>query len=123
MASQEQIKELILRKDELYKFIDIKGKQLEVNEFETKSQQDSFWDNPKEAQILLKKLSTLKSWLTSYSSVTNNIDELSVLLELEAKEDELDVQLKKTKQVRPGPTTPTLLPHHRIQDPRHYVPR
>ncbi len=98
MVSQEQIKELILRKDELYKFIDIKGKQLEANAFETKSQQNGFWDNPKEAQILLKKLSTLKSWLTSYSSVTNNIDELSVLLELEANKDELDVQLKKTKQ-------------------------
>ena len=94
MVSQEQIKKLILRKDELYKFIDIKGKQLEANEFETKSQQNEFWNNPKEAQILLKKLSTLKSWLTSYNSVANNIDELSVLLELEANEDELDIQLK-----------------------------
>jgi peptide chain release factor 2 len=98
MVSQEQIKELILRKNELYKFVDIKGKQLEANEFEAKSQQNEFWDTPKEAQILLKKLSTIKSWLTSYNSVTNNIDELSVLLELEANEDELDIQLKKTKQ-------------------------
>ncbi len=98
MVSQEQIKELILRKNELYKFVNIKGKQLEVNEFEIKSQQDEFWDNPKEAQILLKELSTIKSWLTSYNSVANNIDELSVLLELEANEDELDIQLKKTKQ-------------------------
>ena len=98
MVSQEQIKELILRKDELYKFIDIKSKQLQVNEFESKSQQDGFWDNPQKAQSLLKNLSTLKSWLTSYESVTNNIDELLVLLELEANEDELDIQLKKTKQ-------------------------
>ena len=98
MVSQEQIKELILRKNELYKFVDIKGKQLEANEFEAKSQQNEFWDNPKEAQILLKKLSTIKIWLTSYNSVANNIDELSVLLELEANGDELDIQLKKTKQ-------------------------
>ena len=98
MVSQEQIKKLILRKDELYKFIDIKGKQLEVNKFELKSQEDRFWSNPKEAQNLLKRLSTLKSWLTSYEYVANNIDELSVLLELEANEDELDIQFQKTKQ-------------------------
>ena len=97
MVSQEQIKELILRKDELYKFIDIKGKQLEANEFEAKSQQDGFWDNPKKAQILLKNLSSLKGWLTSYRSVANNIDELSVLLELEASEEELENQWKVTK--------------------------
>jgi peptide chain release factor 2 len=97
MVSQEQIKKLILRKDELYKFIDIKGKQLEANQFEITSQQDGFWDNPKEAQILLKSLSTLNSWLTSYNSVANNIDELSVLLELEASEEELENQWKVTK--------------------------
>ncbi len=98
MVNQEQIKELILRKDKLYKFIDIKGKQLRANEFETISQQDGFWNNPKEAQILLKKLSTLKNWLRSYGFVANNIDELSVLLELEANKEELDLQFKKTKQ-------------------------
>ena len=98
MVSQEQIKEFILRKDELYKFIDIKGKQLEANEFEAKSQQDGFWDNPKEAQILLKKLSTLKSWLKSYQTVNNNIEELSVLLELDASEKELEKQWQTTKK-------------------------
>ena len=56
MVSQEQIKSLILRKDELYKFIDIEGKQIEANALETKSQQNEFWNKPKEAQILLKKL-------------------------------------------------------------------
>jgi peptide chain release factor 2 len=98
MISQEQIKSLILRKDELYKFIDIEGKQIEANTLENESQQNEFWNKPKEAQILLKKLSTLKSWLNSYKSVTNNIDELSVLLELEAGKEELNIQLQKTKE-------------------------
>ena len=98
MVSQEQIKSLILRKDELYKFIDIEGKQIEANALENESQQNEFWNKPKEAQLLLKKISTLKSWLNSYQSVTNNIDELSVLLELEAGEEELGIQLQKTKE-------------------------
>ena len=97
MVSQEQIKALTSRKDELYKFIGIKEKQEEADTYETESQQNGFWDNPKEAQLLLKKLSTLKSWLKSYNSVSNNIDELAVLLELEASEEELNIQLEKTK--------------------------
>ena len=42
MVSQEQIKSLVLRKDELYKFIDIEGKQIEATALETKSQQNKF---------------------------------------------------------------------------------
>ena len=98
MVSQEQIKSLILRKDELYKFINIEEKQIKANALENESQQNEFWNKPKEAQLLLKKLSTLKSWLNSYTSVVNNIDELSVLLELEAGEEELDIKLQKTKK-------------------------
>ena len=45
MVSQEQIKSLILRKDELYKFIDIEGKQIEANALEAESQQNKFWNN------------------------------------------------------------------------------
>jgi len=99
MVSQEQIKALSKRKDELYKFINIQEKQKEANTLTTESQENSFWTKPKEAQILLKKLSIIKSWIKSYNSVVNNIDELSVLLELEACEDELDVQYKKTRLI------------------------
>ena len=80
MISEEQIKALNTRKDELYKFINIKVKQTEAEKLEVLSQQNDFWNNPKEAQIILKQLSTLKSWIKSYNNVSNNIDELSVLL-------------------------------------------
>ena len=81
MVSQEQIKSLVLRKDELSKFIDIEGKQIEANALETKSQQNEFWNKPKEAQILLKKLNTLKSWLNSYKSVLHHIQHSTYMLQ------------------------------------------
>ncbi len=96
MINQEQIKALSIRKDELYKFIDIAKKQKEASILEKESQQNNFWNNPKEAQIILKKLSTLKVWLKSYNLVANNIEELSVLVELEASEQELEAQLELT---------------------------
>ena len=97
MISEEQIKTLNTRKDKLYKFINIKAKKTEADKLEILSQKNDFWKNPKEAQILLKQLSTLKSWIKSYNNVSNNIDELNVLLELSANENELNEQLIKTK--------------------------
>ena len=99
MVSQEQIKALSKRKDELYKFINISEKQKEANTLTLQSQENDFWNNPKEAQIILKKLSILKSWLKSYNAVATNIEELSVLLELEAGEGELETQLQKTRLI------------------------
>ena len=97
MVGQEQIKSLSTRKDELYKFINISEKQKKANTLTALSQESNFWDNPKKAQIILKKLSILKNWLKAYSSVVNDIDELSVLIELEADEKELETQLQKTR--------------------------
>ena len=97
MISEEQIKALNERKNELYKFIDITGKQSESEKLETLSQQNNFWESPKDAQLILKKLSRLKNWLKSYNNVANNIDELSILLELNASSEEVSAQLKKTQ--------------------------
>ena len=97
MVGQEQIKSLSKRKEELYKFINIAEKQKKANTLTALSQESNFWDNPKKAQIILKKLSILKNWLKSYSSVVTDIDELSVLIELEADEKELETQLQKTR--------------------------
>ena len=99
MVGQEKIKSLSTRKDELYKFINIAEKQKEANTLTLLSQGNNFWDNPKKAQIILKKLSILKNWLKSYNSVVTNIDELSVLIELEAEEEELETQLQKTRSI------------------------
>jgi len=97
MANQENINSLNKRKVELHKFIDISAKEKEVGNLEKKSQENGFWDNPKDAELLLKKLSGLKSWLKSYDAIELNIEELSLLLELGASDDELKEQFKITQ--------------------------
>lgn len=97
MISEQQILELTGRKDDLYRFLQIQNKEDELKDLEKESNQNGFWDNPKEAQKLLKKISMLKSWIKSYCLVENNIEELKVLIELEASEEEIETQLKKTK--------------------------
>ena len=94
MINQEQIKNLINRKEKLYKYIDIEKKEIEYNNLEKETQANTFWDNPKNAQITLKKIGEIKKWIESYQEMTNNIEELSLLIELEARRDQL--RFKKT---------------------------
>ena len=95
MLTKEYLKDLISRKNELYKFLEIASKEEEKNKLEEASQTSDFWEDPKKAQITLKQLGSLKSWLRAYSLVVNNLDELDILLELNAAESEINTQLQK----------------------------
>lgn len=70
-----------------------------------KSQAADFWDNPKEAESFLKKLSAVKYWVTTIDSISKEMDDYAVL-EMMAQEEaehggenqmqeELDGQLRK----------------------------
>ena len=96
MITKEYLKNLILRKEKLYKVLEIKNKEKQVNNLEKNTQEQEFWEEPKKAQIILKQLSSLKIWLKAYKLVKNNIDELQILIELEANENELELNYKKT---------------------------
>ena len=100
MISEQQILELTVRKDDLYRFLQIQNKEDELKDLEKESNQNGFWNKPKEAQKLLKKISMLKSWIKSYCLVENNIEELKVLIELEASEKEIETQLKKDFELK-----------------------
>lgn len=96
MVTKEQLKALHSRREELYRCLKISNKKETADTLERNTQSETFWQNPKKAQSILKQLNSLKIWLNGYRIVANNIDELQVLLELNAEETELESQLKKT---------------------------
>ena len=57
MITKEYLKNLILRKEKLYKVLEIKNKEKQVNNLEKNTQEQEFWEEPKKAQIILKQLS------------------------------------------------------------------
>ena len=67
---------------------------MEIEEEELKSQDPNFWDEPKEAELLLKKIKQKKFWTTSFSAVQTAMDDLNVLIEFhkegEATEEEIN---------------------------------
>ena len=87
-------------KKKLFRFLNIIEKINEAKKLEIITQKEDFWQDAKKAESQLKQLSTLNNWINSYNVISENIDELSVLFELEASEEELLLQLNKaTKSI------------------------
>ena len=68
----------------------------EISEKEDLSRQPGFWNDPKQAEELLRNISQLKSWTTEFDRVSTSVDDLSVIFDFfregEATELDLDNQ-------------------------------
>ena len=90
MITQEQVKDLGQRTDALRKYLKIDEKRAKVEEGESQSQAPGFWDDPKEAEAFLKKLNSVKSWVTAYDKLRSQVEDLDVLLELDPEGEDTD---------------------------------
>ena len=97
MVTKDHLKNLSIRKDELSKFLDIDIKKAKIMKLEEITQSEKFWENPIKAQKILKNISALKLWVTSFEIIEKNIGDLEVLIELEADISELESQLSITR--------------------------
>ena len=95
MISQEQISDLKKRRDDLFKFLDIENKKSIDLNFNKEVSSNDFWNNSDKAEKILKKKKQNKNWLDSFDNINMNIEDLEVLIELEAKE-EVSKQYKTT---------------------------
>ena len=96
MTNKEQLLKIVERKDKLFKFLNIDSKEKELIKLDQEIIKSDFWNNPKEAEITLKTKQQLQLWIDAYNSIQNNIEELNVLIELEADDNEINNQYIKT---------------------------
>lgn len=101
MVNQEQLKDLQQRINAIAIYLKIDEKRIHLNESELKTQDPTFWDDPKKAEVEMKNIRTLKFWISTYDDLKNTSDDLEVLLDFfkegEATETEVNasyVQLK-----------------------------
>lgn len=96
MVTQENLKEIQSRIQDLYEYLEIEKKQVEVQNEEEKSADPAFWDNPKQAESLLKDLRIKKRWIEEYSEIHLLYEDLTVLLDFyksgDVSEGEIDAQ-------------------------------
>ena len=102
MTNQEQIKDLIARKEALKKFLDIDNTAAWIAEEEKKTEAPDFWNDPKEAQKVVKGINAKKTWVTSYKDVDQACGDLEVMGEFfesgDASEEELVAQIAVTQK-------------------------
>ncbi|MBR1799270.1 MAG: peptide chain release factor 2 [Bacteroidales bacterium] len=97
MTNQEQIKDLVQRKEALKKFLDIDTLQSWISEEERKTEAADFWNDPKEAQKVVKGINAKKTWVTAFADVEQACSDMEVMGEFfdagEASEEELNEQI------------------------------
>ncbi|MBR1792836.1 MAG: peptide chain release factor 2 [Bacteroidales bacterium] len=103
MTIPETIKDLTARKEALRKFLDIDKLRNEIADEEKKTELTDFWNDPKEAQKILKGIKSKKAWTTAFDSVSSSCDDMLVLGEFfeagDASEEEMMQQLDMTSKL------------------------
>ena len=99
MITQEQLKELQQRKEDLKHYLDIDGKKIEVEEEELRTHVPDFWQDQKAAEAQMKKIKSLRNWINGCEEVELAVDEVSTgfdfVKEGLVEESELDALYNK----------------------------
>ena len=82
---------------------DIEVKKTEIAEEEIKTQDPEFWNDPKAAEIVLKKIKQKKLWVDACDKIQTQIEDAQVLYDFfkegEVQEKEIDSIYAKTKKL------------------------
>ncbi len=99
MISSEQTKDIINRLSTLKKYLAIDAKKVEISNEEEKTFAPDFWNNPKEAESVMKSLRVIKKWVSDFELAEQLVDDLQTLIEFyeegAAEEDEVINQYEK----------------------------
>lgn len=103
MISNDHIKDLHNRIAKLKTYLHIDKKIIEISNEEEKTAAPDFWNNPKEAEMVMKKIQSKKNWVESFNALSTTYEELTVLFEFynegEATENEVEKQYNKTLEL------------------------
>jgi peptide chain release factor 2 len=81
--TNEQNKELEQRIQTIYNYLKIAEKSQQLREEELRTQDPSFWDDPKKAEAHMKIIRGLKYWVEGFKRIQSGYDDLQVLIEFE----------------------------------------
>ncbi len=100
MITTEKIAELAARRQALKNYLDIDAKRMTLEEEELKTHAPDFWDDPKKAEEQLKKVASIKAWVTAYDAIAGLTDDLELMPDFVreglSSEDEVDALYAKT---------------------------
>jgi peptide chain release factor 2 len=94
----DQYKDLLKRVESIQNYLKIEEKRRQMREEELKTQDPSFWDDPKKAEVQMKSIRGLKFWVNTFDRVQSAVSDLEVVMEFVKEgmstEAELDQQFQ-----------------------------
>ena len=95
----EQYKVIQNRLSTIQSFLKIDEKRMQLKEEELKTQDPSFWDDPKKAEDKMKQIRGLKFWVDTFDRTATAVADLDVLMEFvrEGMAEEAELQAQYTK--------------------------
>ncbi|MFO7825243.1 MAG: peptide chain release factor 2 [Cyclobacterium sp.] len=98
----DQLKDLKARILALRRYLDYDRKKTEIEEFEAISAQPDFWNDPEEAEKMMKQIQARKAWTSQFEDVNTAVQDLDVLYEFynagEVSEEEIKTEYQKNLQ-------------------------
>ena len=79
MLTVDQISALSKRVEELKGYLGVEQKRMEIAEDEKLTQDPEFWGDPKEAEKVMKRMRTKKSWVQAYDDCASSVEDLSLI--------------------------------------------
>jgi peptide chain release factor 2 len=89
MVTHDQLKDISTRVSKLKGYLEIDKKLIEITNEEERTANPDFWNNPKEAEVLMKSLRFKKKWVEDYNTIVTLDEDLNVLYDF-YKEGEVD---------------------------------
>ena len=80
----------------------MENKKLQIQEDEKLTQDPSFWDDPKKAEVVMRQIRTRKMWVEAHNACHSGVEDLFVLYDFfkegAATEEELDEQYQTSEK-------------------------
>ena len=86
MITADQLKDVLDRTEALKRYLNIDSKLIQVEEEQLRTQAPGFWDDPEKAEIQMKKVKDLQSWIDGYKQVKALADELQLAMDFYKEE-------------------------------------
>ncbi|MCH7770663.1 MAG: peptide chain release factor 2 [Bacteroidetes bacterium] len=89
---EEELKELKSckdRTDNLWRYLDIEGKELKIKELQTLTEEPSFWNDQVAAQKILREIKSRQRWVDLWKTLSGKVNDLDEFIQLvQMEEDE-----------------------------------
>lgn len=94
MISKDHLNKLQERISKLKVYLNIDKKIIEISNEEEKTANPNFWNNPREAEVVMRELRSKKKWVEDFNSINSFFEDTSVLLDFysegESTEEEVE---------------------------------